>query len=185
MIVCCAGHHKLHHDGLLSIRGPADELVVERNGTVLVDSRSVSEATASSPVLRAAAASSVRPDSTASSSVRPAAARSRFDDVVKLEHAKRALMQLGFKARAARCALDEARAHVGGEADVATLVKAVLSATKSEDDADDVPDLAKRALIQLGYKATIAAPAVEAARAHVGASASLEIVIREALRRCG
>lgn len=168
MIVLCSGHHMLHHEGLLSITGRApDELSFARNGNPLADSRSASELAASFVVPRADK-------------------RSRLDDVVTLEHAKQALMQLGFKAGAARRALDEVRVHVGGEADVATLVQAVLARTRSSDDdrcADDFA-LAKQALLQLGYSAGIAAAAVEAARSDVGSGADLEAVIREALRRC-
>ena len=43
---------------------------------------------------------------------------------------------------------------------------------------------ARDALVGLGWKAALARAAVERAHAHVGAAASLEAVIREALRRC-
>jgi Holliday junction resolvasome RuvABC DNA-binding subunit len=50
--------------------------------------------------------------------------------------------------------------------------------------ADDVFELAKQALVQLGYSAGIAAAAVEAACVKVGSDAALETVIREALQCC-
>ena len=74
-----------------------------------------------------------------------------------------------------------------GALDSASLVKAVLAHGRTRkialDDAD-VFTLAKRAIVQLGYSAAIATPAVEATRAHVDADAGLPTVIREALRRC-
>jgi Holliday junction resolvasome RuvABC DNA-binding subunit len=45
-------------------------------------------------------------------------AKSRFAEVSKLEHAKQALRQLGYTARTARAALEQASAHVGADADV-------------------------------------------------------------------
>ncbi len=168
LIVLCSGHHMLHHDGLLGIHGRApDELAFARDGKPLVDARSASEQ---------AASQSLRERS---------AKRSRFDNVVTLEHAKQALMQLGFKARAARHALETVSAHVGADADVATLVQAVMKRTRNAELVhDDVFALAKQALVKLGYPATVAAGAIEVARAHVGAESSLEVVIREALQRC-
>jgi hypothetical protein len=43
---------------------------------------------------------------------------------------------------------------------------------------------ARDALVQLGWKQAIARTAVDVAMSHVGSAATLEIVIREALRRC-
>ena len=43
---------------------------------------------------------------------------------------------------------------------------------------------ARDALVGLGWKAAIARAAVEQAHAHVGAAAALDVLIREALRRC-
>ncbi len=44
---------------------------------------------------------------------------------------------------------------------------------------------ARTALVTLGYKKQEAAAAVTAAQAHVGGDATLDVLIREALRRCG
>jgi len=108
---------------------------------------------------------------------------------VKLEHAKQALMQLGFKARAARAVLEEACAHVGADADIPTLVKAALDLSRRsaprEDSSIDVSAQAKQALVQLGYPSAVAAAAVQAACAHVGTNIALPLLIKEALRRCG
>jgi Holliday junction resolvasome RuvABC DNA-binding subunit len=44
--------------------------------------------------------------------------------------------------------------------------------------------LAQAALRQMGFKAPLAASAVETACAHVGADAELTVLIREALQHC-
>jgi len=46
------------------------------------------------------------------------------------------------------------------------------------------PMQARDALVGLGWKAAIARAAVDEAYAHVGATSTIEVVIREALRRC-
>jgi len=51
-------------------------------------------------------------------------------------------------------------------------------------DAAVVRVQAREALVGLGWKAAIARAAVDEACAHVGATATIEVVIREALRRC-
>jgi Holliday junction resolvasome RuvABC DNA-binding subunit len=87
--------------------------------------------------------------------------------------------------------LNAARAHVGGDADVAMLVKAVLDQRRPDLDPScsnaetDLRGDATQALMQLGYSRPIASAAVEAASAHVGATTELATLIREALRRCG
>jgi Holliday junction resolvasome RuvABC DNA-binding subunit len=217
LILICDGHHKLLHDGLLVITGRApDALTFMRNGKLLVDARSSTELAAGSTLREEAKQAAL-------DSSRTSSARSRFDDVVKIEHVKQALMQLRFKARAARAAAEAACAHVGADADVGTLVKAALdidrqrcarsgepvgderqrSARGGEPGGDgrraassasghasalqsvdqNVAD-AKQALVQLGYPSTVAAAAVQAARAHVGARCDLASLIYEALRRC-
>jgi len=94
-------------------------------------------------------------------------------------------VDLGYKAHAAHEALLEVRARVGADSNVASLVKAVLARGATEpSDADDNIKLATKALTQLGYPPKLAKAAVDTACAHVGADAELEILIREALRRC-
>jgi Holliday junction resolvasome RuvABC DNA-binding subunit len=207
----------LHHDGLMSITGRApDQLRFVRDGTELVDSRSADEqhaarelreqtsrrragkhrADAHEPCARRRPESSSRSasdgvidpqDERTSVDRSQSATRNRFDDVVKLEHAKQALMQLGYKGRTARDALVEVSVHVDADAEIADLVEAVLERDRRTDGAnrrDDVFALAKQALVQLGYPAAIAMRAVEAARAHVGERSDLQVVIKDALRRC-
>jgi len=180
LCLLCSAHHRLHHQGILSITGRApDELVFIRDGKRLVDARSGAEAWAVD-TLRA--------------SIPAPIARSRFADVVNLEHAKQALLQLGFKARAARAALEQASAHVGADADVSQLVQAALklnrpdapevtaSATRDSVGDNEMAKIATQALVQLGYPRPVATHAVNAARVHVGAG-DLETLIKEALRR--
>jgi Holliday junction resolvasome RuvABC DNA-binding subunit len=124
------------------------------------------------------------------------ASRSRFADVVKFEEAKQALMQLGFKPRAARQALEQACAHVGTDASAVTLVEQALAMTRPDPAADPASQtaelvgdsamraMAKQALMQSGYSAGVAERAVDAARAHVGTNADLATLIFEAFRRC-
>ncbi len=182
LVVLCSGHHALHHDGLLAISGRApDQLTFVRDGKPLADSRSADERSAAQ-ALREQAGEQRRNHGG------PGRTRSRFDDVVKLEHAKQALMQLGYKSRAAGKALEDVSAHVGADADIATLVRAVLARDRSHDSTpadEDVFPLAKKALVRLGYPAAIAAQALEVVRARVGANADLQAVIRQALRDCG
>jgi Holliday junction resolvasome RuvABC DNA-binding subunit len=177
LCLLCSGHHKLHHDGILSITGRApDELVFIRDGKRLVDARSDAEASGVATLPSTVAAPS-----------------NRFAEVTKLEHAKQALRQLGFKARAARAALEQATAHVGTDADVAQLVHAALqlsrpdereitAATRDTVGEDEMTKLATQALVQLGYPRPIATNAVNAASAHVGGG-DLAALIKEALRR--
>jgi Holliday junction resolvasome RuvABC DNA-binding subunit len=191
LVLICDGHHKVLHAGLLTITGRApDQLTFVRDGKRLVDTRSTTEHKANE-TLRADTEHSRNDTAKHSACAARMPKRHRFDDVVKLEHAKQALMQLGFKARAASAALNAARAHVGDDADVAMLVKAVLDQRRPDFDPacsnskTNSRDDATQALTQLGYSRPIASAAVEAASAHVGACAELATLIREALRRCG
>jgi 5-methylcytosine-specific restriction endonuclease McrA len=183
IMLLCDGHHKILHTGVLVITGRApDQLTFVRDGKRLIDPRSSMELEADHNLrLEAQRAKTV--------GVRArVTGRKRFDDVVTLEHAKQALMQLGFKARAARAALDAACAHVGADADVAMLVKAVLDLGRegplSSVDSEDMRRDAMGALVGLGYSSQTATAAVELANAHVGAAADLSTLIKEALRRC-
>jgi Holliday junction resolvasome RuvABC DNA-binding subunit len=190
IILICDGHHKLLHDGLLTITGRApDELTFVRNGTQLIDARAASELDAASSLRDQAKAA-------ANDRARLATRGGRFEHVVKIEQVKQALVQLNFKARAARAAAEAACAHVGADADIGMLVKAALELERSrlapgsqqhvtgQSDHDTHIADAKQALVQLGYSAVIAADAVEAARVHVKRDADLSTLIKEALRRC-
>ena len=192
-----SGHHQLLHDGRLSISGRApDELRFERDGRplsqapIVVDKPSRSPSPAPRVAADAADAANAANDANAARAahVANAASRSkptRFDEVVVFEQAKRALVDLGYKARAAHQALLEVRAHAGADSNVASLVKAVLARGGTEPiDDDDNIKLATKALTQLGYPPKLAKAAIDAACSAIGADADLEILIREALRRC-
>jgi hypothetical protein len=58
------------------------------------------------------------------------------------------------------------------------------SSPGAELDAPDVPMQARDALVGLGWKPAIARAAVDEAWVHVGPDAAVELLIREALRRC-
>ncbi|HEY5944714.1 MAG TPA: HNH endonuclease signature motif containing protein [Kofleriaceae bacterium] len=180
LILMCDGHHKLLHDGLLSITGRApDQLTFTRSGQLLADAKSSSERAAAESLRRATCDPGNRDRAT------DRAKRRRFDDVVKLEHVKQGLMQLGFKARAARTAAEAACAHVGADADVGTIVKAALQLNRHETTVATARiDEATQALVQAGYPRAISRAAVESASAHVGADRDLASLICEALRRC-
>lgn len=187
LILLCDGHHKALHEGLLVITGNSqDQLVFTRNGKHLVDARSPDEQRAAREL------HAVRKHV----GVLPSPSKNRFADVVRFEEAKQALMQLGFRPRAARQALDEACAHVGTDATVVALVEQALALTRPEPGSDAASQtaeavgdsamraMAKQALVQSGYSAGVAERAVDAARAHVGTDADLAMLIFEAFRRC-
>ncbi len=67
--------------------------------------------------------------------------------------------------------------HVGPTPTPATTPPSRLDTTITRTQARD-------ALVGLGWKSSIARAAVDEACSHVGASAPLEVLIREALQRC-
>ncbi len=181
--LACSGHHKLLHQGALSITGRApDALVFTRDGKRLVDRRSTEAR--SVDALRSLTTS---PSTSLSTSP---TTRNRFADVARFEHAKQALRQLGLSARAARAALEQASAHVDANADVANLVQTAFelsrpqSATRETAGDDATRMMATQALVQLGYPRPVAIGAVNAARVHVG-TGDLATLIKDALQRTG
>jgi Holliday junction resolvasome RuvABC DNA-binding subunit len=185
IVLLCDGHHKLLHSGLLTIAGRApDALTFTRDGKRLLDTRCSIEVEADRTLREQAKCNDVGVVGPSSR----AATRSRFQKVVTLEHAKQALMQLGFKARAARAALEEACAHLGADADVALLVKTVLDRERNAKAAPKTSEHTHRdaaqAIAGLGFTRLVATAAVAAASAHMGADADLATLIKEALRRC-
>ncbi|HEX5060135.1 MAG TPA: hypothetical protein VFV99_12280, partial [Kofleriaceae bacterium] len=180
LILICDGHHKLLHEGIVTITGAApDQLVFTRDGRQLVDPRSPA-AIGQAMTLRETAAV------TETVSPKP---RSRFADAVRYEQAKQALKGLGFKATLAKQLLEEALTHVGQDAEVSTIVEKVLAMNRATTTADVIEDqskgmLAKRALVQSGYAPALAEAAVEAALTRVGSDKPLETLIMEAFRRC-
>jgi hypothetical protein len=181
LLVLCSGHHKLHHAGVLVIRGRAqDNLVFVRDGKRLVDARSPAEQRAVRDLRE-----QERVDE-AGEQARVHDKRPAYRDVVTVQTAKRALMDLGYKSRAATKALEQVTAHVGADASVATLVQAVLArgdAAVAGDEGDTLV-LAKQAIVQLGYPAAVVNAAIERARAHVDATADLPALIKAVLRYC-
>jgi hypothetical protein len=69
------------------------------------------------------------------------------------------------------------RSHVGSEPPTKTASAAAFDVASTRAQSRD-------ALVGLGWKPAIARSAVDAAMSHVGPGASLEVIIREALRRC-
>jgi len=179
LLVLCSGHHKLLHSGQLSITGLApDQLHFVRDGKPLpTNAAAVTSQSPSAPNVD-------RRDAISEANRPRRSSANRFGEVVTFEQAKRALVDLGYKGRAAHQALLEARAHVGGDASVTELVKAVIVHGAIDPNDSDNIKLASTALDRLGYATTIARSAVKVASAHVGATADLETLIREALRRC-
>jgi hypothetical protein len=187
LTILCSGHHKLHHRGLLVITGLApDQLVFVRDGKRLVDARSIVEQRAVHELQRQARDERhTPPDAMAKGGPLRAGKRRTFGDVATLQTAKRALMELGYKSRAATAALEQVSAHVGTGAGVATLVQAVLAHGSNLDDRNgDKLVLAKQALVQLGYPSTVAKAALERATASVDETDELQTIIKEALRFC-
>jgi hypothetical protein len=108
----CSGHHKLRHAGVLAITGRApDHLVFVRDGKPLVDARSPVEQRAARDLR-----GRVREHATDGAWQEKASARRRdrrraFGDVVTLQTAKRALIDLGYTSRAAGKAVEQVSAH--------------------------------------------------------------------------
>ncbi|HEU4613504.1 MAG TPA: HNH endonuclease, partial [Kofleriaceae bacterium] len=175
LIVLCSGHHMLLHDRLLTITGRApDELTFTRDGKPLVDPRSADgkllvdprsadgkplvdrrsaeEVAACEPIRRSArGAARAGADS---SSPRDGRARTSYGDVVMRTEAKVALRQLGYKAAAAKEAVDRACAALEQPADVAAIVSKALQLDRATMQAggnvspEDNERLACKALVQ-------------------------------------
>lgn len=97
LLVLCSGHHRLHHDGVIEIRGRApDDLEFARDGKRLV----------SGPVTPPVLVAPVRNDN--------------------VESAKLALQTLGFKPASAKRAVDQVCASGGATTDLASLIKESL-----------------------------------------------------------
>jgi len=114
----CGGHHKLNHDGVISITGDADgELVFTRNGIVIrgEDERSLSGSTP------------IAPPETAPTPM-PAASKSasRYREVERNTLAKSTLQQLGYKSTTAARAVERATERVPKDAPLEVLLKEAL-----------------------------------------------------------
>ena len=121
LVVLCSGHHRLLHDGTLSVTGDANaRLVFLRDGKPLGDSRETDLA----PPARAAPRTNQPRAPTAS--VEPVAGVSTYADVECRTLAKAALQQLGFKASVAKQAVSIAQTRVPRSADLQTLIRESL-----------------------------------------------------------
>jgi hypothetical protein len=190
LIVLCSGHHKLLHGGLLTITGRApDQLTFTRDGKPLVDPHGAEELTACAQIPRSPR--STAQAATAVSKPREGRAGTRYGDVVLRTEAKLALRQLGYKAAAAKEAVDRACAALEQPGDVAAIVSKALqldrAAMQVADHAspDDTERLACKALVQSGFSTAVARRAVAAALHVVGPEAELHVLLTEAFRQCG
>ncbi len=170
----CSACHAAHHAGALTIRGTApDQLETRRRhdhaapvGTKIVRA----------PVgaARGVAASSSAPVG----ATRGSAASSNALVGATRGGAASSSAPLG----ATREGAASSSAPVGATQGSAAISNAPVGATRV--DAAEVRAQAREALVALGWKAGIARTAVDAACAHVGGAQEIEVVIREALRRC-
>ena len=124
---------------------------------------------------------------------------SRYASVASQVEARAALRKLGYRAEAAKEAVVRACAHVGADAEVATIVAKVRELDRSgpsvvesvseslrtpEPFLADKAELARQALVTSGFKRPIAQRAVAAALRHVPKTCRLDELLREALRHC-
>lgn len=125
LIVLCSGHHRLHHDGRLSITGRApDALIFARQGRPLLGERETSLALgrlcpAAERVPAAVAVPHRRPGAQPLSAALPALPDHATD-------ARTALTQMGYKAGVAKRAVERACAHVGANVDLRMLIREAL-----------------------------------------------------------
>jgi hypothetical protein len=164
----CSAHHKCLHEGLLTIRGKAPQALEftwrhTSSEPVRPDIDPGPQFASSGPVID---------PSTQFARLKPIA----VDDVAQQPVTSNPTVEV-----TRRIGSDPPRGR-------STAVDSVLSA--ENEDADDrvspaaIDDDARAALVTMGYRSREARAAVEQARPHVGLSASLEQVLREALRQC-
>ena len=194
----CSAHHKSHHEGLLTIRGEAP-LELEFTWST----------TSSKPANAAIDPASQRASSSPAidqASQRPSSS-SAVDQGSQLDGSSPAIDQASQRPSSSSVidptrfastssAIDAARHAtrpsivLGVAGQPIKLNPPLILETARHDDADDrvstatIDDEARTALVTAGYKSHEARVAVKNARPHVGTSASLEQVLREALRQC-
>jgi hypothetical protein len=156
LALVCAACHQSHHDGRLTISGPADRIEVRRPG----QSDQASSAHLLSPSSSIGAHVSAAEVVTAVGACTHGSAAEAMTSVDTGAHVD---------ATEAATSAARTRAHVG---------------TASRLDVAIVRTQAKAALIGLGWKPAIAHAAVAAAAAAQGPETALERLIFEALRRC-
>ena len=123
LITLCSGHHRAHHDGLLSIEGRAPaEIGFEFTGA----GAAVSARVGTNGTHGAGVGTTVRRDRAERKQTVTVQPASSFDRVVRRTQARDALAGLGWKISIARAAVDEACAHVGTEASIDVLIREAL-----------------------------------------------------------
>jgi Holliday junction resolvasome RuvABC DNA-binding subunit len=134
----CDGHHRLLHDGLLTITGRApDDVVIKRNGIRLLtgmpelDPRMMNVP----PLESRRTAHAVRKHASDEDKARPRRAPAPSPEMSMVESgdtvtlARAALRQLGFKADTAAQAVKAAQAGVGADVTLDVLIKEALRCT--------------------------------------------------------
>jgi hypothetical protein len=112
LVVLCSGHHRLHHDGRLSISGRADgELTFVRRGRLLSEGKD-------GHMLMRHTTKRTRDKTSGSSTA--------FQDEDRIALAERALQQSGFKYAVAIEAVRHAASLVPADADLAALLREAL-----------------------------------------------------------
>ena len=150
----CSAHHKCLHDGLLTIRGKAPHALE------FVWSVSLTESRGQAPESIGQAPESIAP------AVEPVL-RSDRPDLIRLEPASSPDDIGPVQCNSAPPTVETEREHADAQANRAM-----------------IDESARAALVTAGYKPWQARAAVDSARPHVGATATLEQVLREALRQC-
>jgi Holliday junction resolvasome RuvABC DNA-binding subunit len=116
---------------------------------------------------------------------RPNAPRAEaVEETPVLAEARDALVGLGWKASTARAAVHGATSRVGPAAPLETVIREALQCPREAEQPASMRAEAREALVAMGWSGPIARDAVDAATSHVGTDATLEALIREALRRC-
>lgn len=112
LIVLCSGHHRLHHEGILTIRGRADgDLTFQRRGRALTEDK------AGHVLARHGAVESPAKSETA---------RPTLQQVERNTLATRALQHSGFKHATAAEAVRRAASQVAADADLPLLLREAL-----------------------------------------------------------
>jgi hypothetical protein len=156
LVLTCSSCHQAHHDGRLVISGTADQLEVTRP---------------------AEPRSHVGPGS-------PLA------DAIARAQAKSTLVRLGWKARIARAAVDRVTAELPPDATAETIVRAAIKLDPASTShvgptsPTDAVTQARSALVEMGWNASTARAALDRAAAELPTDATVEAIVRAALRHC-
>ncbi|HEX7839809.1 MAG TPA: HNH endonuclease signature motif containing protein [Kofleriaceae bacterium] len=171
LTLICSACHQSHHDGRLTISGPADRIEVQRPGPTDPESRPRDRPPSSSIGAHVDAAEVV-------TAVGTRAHVSATDVTTSVD--------TGTHMDATEAAMSAARtdAHVGARNATTSVAATGDAGATSKLEVAIVRAQAKAALIGLGWKSAIAHAAVAAAAAAHGTEMALERWIFEALRRC-